>query len=78
LLAHVLEAALRGGYPMMLSPRWVVADVLLVATFEFGEPITVFIHVKTDDLFRGARRLGLHGPHDSIVRPFGGEYVNFW
>jgi len=51
----VLEAALRRGYPVMVSVRRVVADVLLVATLEFGDPVAALVHVKVDYLSQDPR-----------------------
>ena len=48
-MAHVLEAALRRGYPVMMRPGWIVPDVPLMPALQVGYPIALFIHVKTDD-----------------------------
>jgi hypothetical protein len=77
-LAHVLEAALRGGYPVMLAPGRIVADVLLMAAFKFGDPVAVFVHVKTDDSAQDPAGLRWHGLHSRILRLSMRRYFNFW
>ena len=68
-LPHVLNATLRGGYPVMVGIRRVAANVFLMPTLQVGNPIAVHVHVKTDDLLRGAPVSRTHGLHGSIVRP---------
>src|SRR5712672_2191548 len=68
-LPYVLSATRRGGYPVMLGVRRVVANMLLMPTLQVSNPIAVRVHVKTDDLFRGARVSRTHGLHGLIVRP---------
>ena len=53
-MAEVFTAALQAGDPRAVGPGWIVADVLLVAAFEFGDPVFVFILVEADD-FAGER-----------------------
>ena len=77
-LAHVVEAALRGGYPVVVGVRGIVANVLLMATLEFGDPIAVSIHVKTDDFALRAGRYRARRFHIGILRPLGCSQVNFW
>jgi hypothetical protein len=45
-----------------------VADVLLMAALEFGDPIAVFVHVKADDLARRTCRWRAHRFHIGILR----------
>ena len=74
----MLEAALRGGDPVMLGPGWIMANMSLMSALEFGDPIAVFIHVKPDDFFEDAGRRGLRRLHTFILRLFDGEYVKSW
>ena len=69
-LAHVFEAALRGGYPMMFGIWRIVANVLLVAALEVGNPVAAFVHVEADNFFGHAGRRGFRRLHDSILRLF--------
>jgi hypothetical protein len=55
-VAHVLEATLRGGHPVMLGPGRIVADVLLMAALQLGDPIPVFIHMEADDFAQNSCR----------------------
>jgi len=68
-LPHVFSATLRGGHPVMVGIRRVVANMLLMPTLQVSNPIAVHVHVKTDDPFRGARVSRSHGLHGPIVRP---------
>jgi hypothetical protein len=67
-MAHVLEAALRRGYPVMLTPGRIVADVLLMPAVQLRYPIALFIHVKTDDFAQDPAGWRLHGLHSHILR----------
>jgi hypothetical protein len=63
----MFEAALRGGYPVMIGVRRVLANELLVPALELGHPIAAVVHVKVNDLSQdgspGCRYgLGLHIP----------------
>lgn len=62
-LAHVVEAALRGGHPMMPGIGRIVAHVLLMAAVQVGNPIAVFIHVKAHDFASSPGGFGLQRPH---------------
>jgi hypothetical protein len=46
----MIEPSLRCGYPIALTPRRIVTDVLLVAAFKFGHPVMKFIQMVIDDL----------------------------
>ena len=61
-MAEVFAAALRGGDPFAVEPGRVVADVLLMAAFEFGDPVKVFVLVKADDFARDSGHGRMHGP----------------
>jgi hypothetical protein len=61
----------------MLTPGRIVADVLLMAALQFGDPVAVFIHVKTDDFAQDPDRLRWHGLHTHILRPLLRPYFNF-
>lgn len=37
------------GHPCADEPRWIVADVLVVAAFEMGDPVLLFVLMKSDD-----------------------------
>ncbi len=41
---------------MPMSPRWIVADMLLMATFQIGNPIETVIQVVINDLARSTLR----------------------
>ena len=51
-MADVFKPTFRCRDPMTVSPRWVLADVLLVAALKRGHPIQLFIQVKTDNFSR--------------------------
>ena len=42
-------AALGGGGPRPVRPRWVVAHMLVVAALEFGDPVPLVVPVKAHD-----------------------------
>jgi len=69
---------LRGGYPVMVGVRGIVANVLLMAALKLGDPIAVGIHVKTDDFALCAGRYRAHLLHISILRFLRCLDVNFW
>jgi hypothetical protein len=69
-LTHMLEAALRGCYPMMVGVRRIVANVFLMPAFQVRHPGAVCIHAKTDNLARNPGRLSFHGLHTPILRAF--------
>src|SRR4029077_11646465 len=69
-LPHMLEAALRGCYPMMVGVRRVVPNMFRMPTFQVRHPGAVCIHAKTDNLARNPGRLGFHGLHSPILRAF--------
>jgi hypothetical protein len=48
-VADVCLSALGCGYPMAVRPRRIVADVLLMSTLKFGDPIQIFVQVKGDN-----------------------------
>ena len=52
--------------------------MLLMTALQFGHPVAVFVHVKTNDLLQNPGGWGFDGLHRSIVRGFVWEYVNFW
>ena len=68
MLADVFQAALRRGHPVMVGVRRVVADMLLMAALEFGDPVAAVVHVKVDDLARGAGWRRWRGRHVLILR----------
>ena len=74
----MLEAALRGGYPMMAGIWGIVANMLLVAALEVGDPVLAFVHVKTYNFFGDAGRGEFRRLHASSLRLFAGGYVSFW
>ncbi|HVY94420.1 MAG TPA: hypothetical protein VHA14_16780 [Bryobacteraceae bacterium] len=49
LMAEEVRAARRGGDPRAVFPRRFVADVLGVAAFEIGNPVSIFVLVEGDD-----------------------------
>jgi hypothetical protein len=59
------RAAFGGGDPVADGPRGIVADVLLMAALEFGDPIEMFVLMKADNFSRQALRLSLRF-HDSV------------
>jgi hypothetical protein len=61
----VRGAAFGSGDPVTDSPRGIVADVLLMAALEFGDPIEMFVLMEADDFSRRALRLSLRF-HDSV------------
>ena len=58
-MADVFKPTFRCRDPMTVSPRWVLADVLLVAALKRGHPIQLFIQVKTDNFSRKTLKLPL-------------------
>ena len=59
-VSEVGMATLRGGDPSTIGPGRVVADVLLMAAFEFGYPVVVLILVEADDFsWDGERHLSI-------------------
>ncbi len=58
-MADVFQPTFRCRDPMTVSPRWVLADVLLVAALKRGHPIQLFIQVKTDNFSRKTLKLSL-------------------
>ena len=54
-------AAFLGGDPWTEGPRWIVANMLLMTTLQFRDPVQIFILVETGDFLRAAlwRALGL-------------------
>lgn len=60
----VFGAAERTGYPVASGPRGIVADVLLMAAFEVGDPVEGLVGVKPHDLARDSRRFRFHGLHN--------------
>ena len=69
-LTHMLEAALRGCYPVMADIRRIIPNMLLMPAFQFCHPVAVYIHMKTDNLAQNPDRLGFHWPHTFILRAF--------
>jgi hypothetical protein len=57
-MADVSLAAFGGTDPVAFRPRRVVADVLLVAAFEVGYPVGLWISVEADNFARDACGLG--------------------
>jgi len=55
-VADVFGAAEGSRYPVAGGPGGIVADVLLMATFEIRDPVEGFVDVKTHDLARDSRR----------------------
>ena len=62
-VADMIVASLRGRYPMAAGPGRIVADMLLVAAFEVGNPVEAIVLMKADDSTRGAGDFCLHGFH---------------
>ena len=52
-MADVVQAAFGGDDPRAVGPRRIVADVLVVAAFQFGYPIAVLVLMKPDDFAFG-------------------------
>lgn len=48
-MAHKAGAAFRGCDPGPILKRRIVPDVLVVAAFQFGDPIAALILMETDD-----------------------------
>jgi len=44
------------GHPMLFRPGRIVSDILLVAAFEFGNPIQSLVQMKAHDFSRLTRR----------------------
>jgi hypothetical protein len=76
-MAHVLETALRRGYPVMMGPGWIMPDVPLMAAVQLGYPIALFIHVKTDDFAQNPAVLRWHRLHNCSLRLSLRPYFNF-
>ena len=66
----MFTAAFGGGDPCAIGPRRVVANVLLVTAFEFGDPVVVLILVEADDFARGSGPGLMHG---SFIRAASGR-----
>jgi hypothetical protein len=49
----VRGAAFESDDPRADNPRWVVSDVLRVATLEVGDPIVIFVLMERDDFAWG-------------------------
>ena len=58
LLAQMLKPSLRSGNPTMIRPWRIVRDPVIVTAFQFGNPITIFVQMKINDLSRNPRRFG--------------------
>ena len=58
-MADVFKPTFRCRDPMSVSPRWILADVLLMATFKRSHPIQLFIQVKTDNFSWKTLKLSL-------------------
>ena len=69
-LPHMVEAALRSCYPMMVGVRRVVPNVFLMPALKVRYPVAVYIHAKPDNLARNPGRLGFHWLHIPILRAF--------
>ena len=41
--------ALVGCYPVMIGPRRIVANELMMSTLKFSDPIEIFVRMKIDD-----------------------------
>jgi len=50
LLPEATPTTFLSGHPWSLHPRRVVAHVLSVPTFQFGDPVVFGVHVKSGDL----------------------------
>jgi hypothetical protein len=66
----MLEAALRGCYPVMVGVWRIVPNVFLMPAFQVRHPVAVYVHAKTDNLARSSGRLGFHWLHAFILRAF--------
>lgn len=66
-MADMFLAAPGGYNPRALSPRRVMTNMLLMATFELSNPIRVFIKVKSHNFARLTFRLRLRR-HSKIIR----------
>ena len=58
-MADVFQLTFRCRDPMSVSPRWIVANVLLVPAFEVSNPVEAFIQVKADNFSRKTLKLSL-------------------
>ena len=56
---------------MALSPGRIVSDVLLMPALKFGDPIQIFIQMKTNNFPRLTLKLSL-GFHDELYEPNSG------
>ena len=63
-MADLCGTAVLICYPIAADQRWIVADVLIMAAFECGPPVTIRIEIKTD------YRLFHRGPY--LMLPSGG------
>jgi hypothetical protein len=52
---------------MATGPRRIVADMLLMAAFEVGNPVEAVVLMKADDSARGSGDFCLHGFHESAT-----------
>src|SRR6266404_5350319 len=77
-LPHMLEAALRGCYPVMVGVRRIIPNVLLMPALQFRHPGAVYIHMIPNNLAQNPARLRFHWPHTSILRAFLCLHLNFW
>ena len=71
-MADVLQPTFQCRDPMSVSPRWVLADVLLMAALKRGDPIQLFVHVKPDNFSRKTLKLSLwyHGLLSGMGPPY--------
>ena len=62
-MAEVLIPALWGCYPMAISPRRIVSDVLLMPAFKVSNPVEGLIQMKIYDFASDTCRLCMTGIH---------------
>ncbi len=62
-VADMIVASLRSGDPVATGPGRIVADMLLMAAFEVGNPVEAVVLMKADDSTRGSGDFCLHGFH---------------
>lgn len=59
----MLQPPLRSGHPVTGGIRRIVAYQLLMSALQIGNPLEVFIHMKTDNFAGSSGRSRLHGFH---------------
>src|SRR3712207_3908965 len=82
LLAERLSTAFQRDYPRTISPRRIMADMLVVAAFKFSHPVLFFVEAKADNPFLHAstnvRRLQVQLEWRSEERRVGKECRSRW